>query len=458
MPETIRSLNKAYLKHLKNAKSDAVGQFKFLNQYLTDRNCTFKDKPMPSLLKPNFVSEEQTRIITWSVEKISSALNKFIYLFIRDEEVRRIMNFSSREEELFTIEPGYDKPLVISRLDAFQGDMSVKFLEFNCDSPAGIAYADIQEDGFRELFKNYPIFNNWKINYFRRQERLLNALIKCYNEYKAGKPGMPDRPVIAIIDWVDVSTYSEFMMHEQFFSQKGYKTVICSPFDLTLRDGRVYAYDTEIHLIYKRVITRELLEKWDEVAEFIRCLKEGRVCCCNPFRSYIVGNKKVLQLISDPRFQHIYSKEELKVIQETIPWTRILSDTTVTFQDQKYRLKELILDNKDLFVLKPANMYGGKDVFIGMDTDQPRWEEIMNTHLHNEDWVVQEFVEIPMDTFPEIGEEVRFKKKYVNINPFALLEKYAGAISRVSNERVINVSAGGGLIPTLTIKRREKDK
>ena len=67
-------------------------------------------------------------------------------------------------------------------------------------------------------------------------------------------------------------------------------------------------------------------------------------------------------------------------------------------------------------------------------------------------------MDIPRDMFPEIGEKVSLKMKYVNINPFALLEKYAGTISRVSDERVINVSAGGGLVPTLTIKRREKDE
>ena len=458
MQDSIQSLNKAYINHLRKAGSDAAGQFEFLNRYLTERNCTFRDEPMPSLLKPNFVSEEQTRVITWAVEKISSALNKFIHLFMHDEEVRRIMNFTDKEEELFAIEPGYSKPLVISRLDAFQNDLSVKFLEFNCDSPAGIAYADIQEDGFRELFKSYPIFAGWKVNYFRRQERLLNALIKCYNEYRAGRRRMPERPVIAIVDWKDVSTYSEFMMHERYFTLKGYETVICSPFDLHLRDGRVYAYDREINLVYKRVITRELLEKWNKVQEFIRCLKEGPVCCCNPFRSYIVGCKKVLTVITDPRFQHIFSREELKVIRETVPWTKILADSMVTYREKEYRLTDLITSRKNKFVLKPANMYGGKDVHIGLDTGQAEWEKVMNKHLDEEDWVVQEFVEIPMDTYPEIGEGVTFKKKYVNINPYALLENYSGTISRVSDNQVINVSAGGGLVPTLTVKRREQDE
>ena len=39
----------------------------------------------------------------------------------------------------------------------------------------------------------------------------------------------------------------------------------------------------------------------------------------------------------------------------------------------------------------------------------------------------------------------------VNINPFALNGSYSGTITRVSDSQVINVSAGGGLVPTLTV-------
>ena len=455
MLEPIRELNRSYLASQEEAGADTVRDFKFLNDYLVQHLCTFRGEPMPSLLKPNFVSEKQTRILAYAVEKISSALNKFISLYVSDKGVRRIMNFSSREEELFRIDPGYSKALVIARLDAFLDGYSITFLEFNCDSPAGIAYADGQEAGFRELFKDNPVFKNWKIDYFRRQERLVNALMKCYGEYRSGEPSLPKKPVIAIVDWEDVSTYSEFQMHERYFSQKGYGTVICSPQDITLKKGRVYAQDREVHLIYRRVITRELVERWEEVGAFIHSLKKGKVCCCNPFRSFIVGSKKVLTLITDPRFQHIYSKEELSVIRETIPWTKVLADTKVVFHEQEASLKNLVADNRDRFVLKPSNSYGGKNVFIGLDTDQHTWEKVMNTHLYDDSWVVQEYVNIPRDTYPEIGEKVAFRDKYVNINPFALLEKYSGTISRVSDDHVINVSAGGGLVPTLTVKRRD---
>jgi len=445
----ISSLNSAYLFQLEKHRIDPDRQLLLLNQFLLEHNCTFSGKPMPTLLKPNFVSKKQLQKLKLTVEVMSTALDKFIDLFMEDEEVRHIMKFSALEYELFRIDPGYHKPLVISRLDAFLNEYSVKFLEFNCDSPAGIAYADVLEDGFRELFREFPLFESWKITYTRRQDLLLKSLLLCYAEYRSRIRSMPEKPVIAIVDWEEVSTYSEFELLEKHFTGKGYKTVICSPQQFTVKNGRAMVHDEEVHLVYRRVITRELLQKYDQVGEFIQCIKDGLVCCCNSFRSYIVGNKKVLSLILDPRFQGIFSRKELKMIKETVPWTKILADNEVSFRDKRVHLRDFILENKDLLVLKPSNMYGGKNVYIGLETRQETWERVMNQQIEDESWVVQEYVDIPTDIYPEIGDGISFKRKYVNINPFALQGKYSGAITRVSDSAVINVSAGGGLVPTL---------
>jgi uncharacterized circularly permuted ATP-grasp superfamily protein len=445
----ISSLNSAYLFQLEKHRIDPDKQLRLLNQFLLEHNCTFSGKPMPTLLKPNFVSKKQLQKLKLTVEVMSTALDKFIDLYMGNEEVRHIMKFSLLENELFGIEPGYQKPLVISRLDAFLNEYSVKFLEFNCDSPAGIAYADVLEDGFRELFREYPLFENWKISYTKRQDLLLKSLLLCYAEYRSKVRSLPENPVIAIVDWEEVSTYSEFQLLEKYFSEKGYKTVIGSPQQFKIKNGRATVRDEEIHLVYRRVITRELLQKYDQVGEFIQCIKDGLVCCCNSFRSYIVGNKKVLALILDPRFQGIFNRKELNMIKETVPWTEILADNEVSFRDKRVHLRDFILENKDLLVLKPANMYGGKNVYIGLETSQETWDRVMNQQIEDESWVVQEYVDIPTDIYPEIGDGISFKRKFVNINPFALQGKYSGAITRVSDSAVINVSAGGGLVPTL---------
>lgn len=450
MTSSIHILNELYRDHFLKNQGQVKDHFEFLGKYLVDNKCTFKGQAMPTLLKPNFISERQSTLLKDNVERMSRALTKFIRLYLSNDRVRKIMGFSEKENELFDIEPGYDNPLVVSRLDAFLNEYSIKFLEFNCDSPAGIAYSDIQEEGFRELFGMYPFLERYHIGYINRQQMLLSSLLDCYAEFRNTHQQLPEKPVIAIVDWADVSTYSEFELHQKYFRDHGIETIITTPQEFSIRNGKALAGGQEVHLIYKRLITRELLARWEQVETFLEAIRGGLVCCCNSFRSYIVGNKKVLSVITDQRFSSVFTREEKQLIKATIPWTRVLTDSRAMFHGKEVDLKSFIPEHKDLLVLKPSNMYGGKDVYIGQETSQSTWEGIMNNHLADSNWVVQEFVDIPTDLYPEITDSVRFKSKYVNINPFALNGNYSGTISRVSDSKVINVSAGGGLVPTLT--------
>lgn len=455
MADSIQRLNREYRDYFLNNVAAVGDHLKSLNGFLMERGCTFRGEAMPTLLKPNFISMKQWALLKASVERMSRILNKFIGLYMADDRIRGIMGFSEEENRLFGIDPGYSNPLVISRLDAFLDHDSLKFLEFNCDSPAGIAYADVLEEGFQEIFRGYPFLNGYRIRYARRQEMLLSSLLQCYREFRSSHRGMPEKPVVAIVDWADVSTHSEFDLHRKHFREHGLETIIATPRDFTIRNGRAVAAGEEVHLIYKRVITRELLKEWNEVTGFIECIRAGMVCCCNSFRSYIVGNKKVLSVLTDPRFNSIFSNRERKLIRHTVPWTEVLADTEVKYRGKPVNLKTFIPDHKDRLVMKPGNRYGGKDVYIGRETTQSDWEEVMNNHLDDDTWVVQEFVDIPVGHYPEISRSVLFKPKYVNINPYALNNHYSGTITRISDSPVINVSAGGGLVPTLTAERLE---
>ena len=457
-PVSIRTLNESYRKHFLERSSHIIADYQRLCAFLVEQNCTFRGEPMPTLLKPNFISPGQQNLLVRSVELMGRILTRFISLYLSNAEVREIMGFSEREEALFRIDPGYQNPLVISRLDAFLSGNNLRFLEFNCDSPAGIAYADIQEEGFRKLFENYGFLNNYRIAFMIRQEILLASLLDCYREFRGTHRKMPETPVVAIVDWKGVSTYSEFELHRNYFRNKGIKTVIASPQDFVIRSGKVYATGQEVHLIYKRVITRELLERWEEVENFVEAVRKGLVCCCNSFRSVIVGNKKVLAVLSDKRFVACFSGHEQELIRKTIPWTAILSDHMVSYHGTRVQLPSFVAGNKNKLVLKPSNKYGGKDVHIGRETDQSAWEKIIQRHVKDHNWVVQDYVKIPTDLYPEINDQVKFKPKYVNINPFAINGNYCGTITRVSDNQVINVSAGGGLVPTLTVSKKRSKK
>jgi hypothetical protein len=456
MIDQIAALNLSYLNELLDYSEQTKEQFNNLRKFLKKENCVFKGEPMSFLLKPNFLSPKQAKLMQYAVEKMSAALNKFIKLYLENEKIQKIMKFSKIENELFSIDPGYSIPLVIARHDAFLNDYNLKFLEFNCDSPAGIAYSDVMEDGFKDLLLNYKFSNFWKLEYINSQDLFFDSFFKCYKEFRESHPSFPSNPTIAIVDWLDSACYSEFELLQKFFEGKGYSTIITDPRLVKLKGQNLVVNDKPIHLIYRRVITRELIEKLDEVKDFVQGIKEGLACICNPFRSFIVGNKKVLALLKEPRFQHIFDQEEIDLIEKLIPWTKILKDNKVTYQGFTVDLRTFISENKDKFVIKPASSYGGKNVFLGNETDQNLWEKKIKANIKSEDWVVQEYVNIPQEIYPEIGKTVKLKLKKVNVNPFAFCGKYGGTISRVSDSSVINVSAGGGLVPTMkSIKKKD---
>ena len=114
-------------------------------------------------------------------------------------------------------------------------------------------------------------------------------------------------------------------------------------------------------------------------------------------------------------------------------------------------LKKHVISHKDQLVLKPGDSYGGKNVYIGRETDEATWENLVGNIFRNrEDWVVQRYVDISQMTVPIAnGSGIMMANKKYNINPFVFAHRYAGSVARLSDQSVINVSAGGGLVPVV---------
>jgi hypothetical protein len=170
------SLNKAYRRYFLDHPQKVRRDLERLDRYLLEHRCIFRGVAMPTLLKPNFLSPAQAELLKGSVETMSRALTRVISLFLEDSRVQEIMGFSAMEHELFRIDPGYSNPLVISRLDAFLLGDGIKFLEFNCDSPAGIAYSDILEEGLP--WRSTP---SWMVSGWNTSTGKRHCSVRCWN-------------------------------------------------------------------------------------------------------------------------------------------------------------------------------------------------------------------------------------------------------------------------------------
>ncbi len=454
MIEQIGHLNMDYMVRLAHDPEHARRELDRLQEYTSSRGVQYAGNPVPVPLKPHFVNPRQRQVLQYSVSGVCNILERFIRIFLKDDHLQKMWGVSKEELELFQVDPGYDRAIQVARLDGFLHDYSLKFLEFNCDSPGGTGYVDIVHEGFLELFERNGLSHHHSLSASGRLDILSRTLADAYAEWQRnGHSDHPEKPFVIVTDWRDVGTISDIRITIERMQQQGMDTVFADPRDLEFRAGDgLYFGDRRVDLVYKRVIVRELLNEPNARA-LADAYRAGTVCMVNCPRSVIVGNKKILAALRQPHVFDQLTRDEKKLVRDHVPWTEIMQDAKVDFQGFTVGLRDFVLDNKDRLVLKAAESYGGKDVLIGFETPSDVWAKTVDDHILDGTWVVQELVPIPKEPFPVLRQNtVELSILNVNINPLAFAGKYAGSFSRVSERNVINVSYGGGLTPTIAIE------
>jgi hypothetical protein len=401
---------------------------------------------------PHFVSPGQVRRVKHAVTVLCRVLDRFCDAYSSDPALREELQLPDTEDSLIRIEPGYPRPMRICRLDAFLQGYDVKFLEFNADSPAGVGYTDILFEGLRTTIQLPRVRQEFDTAYTRILPELIATLEDAYAHVRATRTDLPERPRLALVDAEGSPSVPEFRIICAAAKAAGLEADHATLDEVAYDGSTLRVKDEPVQLVYRRA----LLEDLDQ-SDLVAAARDGRVCLVNPFRSRVANNKKLFALFQDPRFAHLLEGDEADVIKATIPWTRILRPGRVSYGDWTLDLLSFVADNREKLVLKPASDFGGHGVSLGMETPQDEWERVVAAHADRADYVVQEYVPVPEEMFPTVEDgHVQMRLKRFNINPFGIGGRYAGSITRISDRAVINVSAGGGLLPSVIGRHKRR--
>jgi glutathionylspermidine synthase len=423
-----------------------------IRDWLGEHDVVFGGHTIPFVLMPHFVSPGQVARVRRAVECLCGVLNRFCDAYPDDERLQRELSLPALEDSLVRIDPGYARPLRICRLDAFLSGYDVKFLEFNSDSPAGIGYTDVLYEGLRRAIELPRVDSEFHTAYSPMLPELLETLLDAYAQRRQTRPALPEKPRLALVDVPGSPSVPEFRIVCAAAAAAGLEAVHATTEELEY-DGSVLRVGGEAsELVYRRVLVDDL-----EEGDLTAAARDGRVCLVNPPRARVANNKKLFALLDDPRFSHLVRPREAELISETIPWTRVLRPGRVTYGEWVVDLLEFASNNRQRLVLKPASEYGGHGVSLGIETEQAEWERIIVEHAERADYVVQEYVPVPEEMFPTVEDgHVQMRLKRFNINPFGIGGRYAGMITRISDRAVINVSAGGGLLPSVVGRHKRR--
>jgi len=441
---TGRNLDHLYDQYLQSREREAVDAIAGFQDRLNISLLKSGRFNIPTFYKPHLLSPKQEKILKRINSSLMEIVNSATRLYFEEPELRHYFQVSPEAKTLIDIDPGYPRNVIFARFDAFLEGESFKVIELNCDSPAGAGYADVLEDILFEEKLLQSFFSEYALKRELRREKVLASLLEVWEEF-----GGYEAPNIAIVDWRTVRTLPEFESFKTLFEAKGYKTTIADPRELTYKGGKLYHKNFRIHLVYRRVIFDELLEHLDECRDFIRAYQDKAVCVVNPLRSRLGYTKSLLSILTNPEYDHFFTEEENRVKREHLPWTRRLIDADKFYGGKKMYLVDFLKDEKETLILKPAFGYGGKGVSIGKESKDEDWNSAIDRALKGE-YVVQEFVNIPIITVPTVvNRKLDFAYKKINLNCLVFGAKLAGSFSRVSDESVINVARGGGLMPAV---------
>lgn len=423
-----------------------------LDSKLEEARLIFGGRRLSPYLRPHFVLESDWIRVTEICETIFAALQKVKDAAIGNDSLLDELGVYGIERELVEIDPKYKQVSASARLDSFLTADSYSYVELNGESPAGIAFSDSAS----EIFSNLPIMKKFAETYAYKtlegSSKMLETLLKAYEEFSGGNP--KTNPTIAIVDLKNLPTIKEFELFRDYFIAHGYPSIICSPDDLEFSNGRLRFGETEIDIVYKRLLVNEYLPIMQEFPALLEAYRAGAVCLANSFQSKIIHKKAVFAVLTNERYAHLFDENELEKIAAHVPWTRKFRPEKTENKGEKIELVEWTRANKSKLVLKPNDDYGGHGIYIGWISDETEWNSAIDLALKDGDYLVQERVKTSKEEFPMIEDNgnIVMSEQLVDLDPLLFYGKVGSAFTRLSTTELANVSSGGGMVPTFILK------
>jgi uncharacterized circularly permuted ATP-grasp superfamily protein len=413
---------------------------------------TFGHRVHCPFLRPFFLTAGDEARIAAAAETIAVLGERVARAAFDSDDLYEQLGMTEAEDALVNIDPGYATASTTSRLDAFLLPDSLHFAEYNAESPAGIGYTQRLCETFDATSIMARFRETRQVRFHKVIDALLEALMASYREWG----GTAKPPTIAIVDWRDVPTWTEFEILRDAFVAAGVPTIVCDPRELVFANGTLTAQGTRIDLVYRRVLMNDVLARPDECKALVDAYAARVICMANTFRCKLAHKKAFFAVLTDPANASLFSADELRVIHAHVPWTRVLDDVEAQKGEWTGELLELVAAWREHMVLKPNDEYGGKGVTLGWETSESDWIARVEAALEDPygTWIVQERIPVRREVFPQFDAtgRVTMTDMLVDFAPYLFRGRMGGYLTRLSAGGLANVTSGGGQVPAFIVE------
>lgn len=409
-------------------------QFAEVQQAFARHHLKVGEEVVPMSFAPTIVSSERLVPVQKQVIRLMKILRRLEPMLLRPRWLSRL-GISPAEQDLIRLPAGFDLGIHVSRVDGFlgpaaAGDTGFRIVELNVDSPGGAAYLDACADIFMrtEAWKTFRKAHPGRT--LANGKRILNLLLKAWKLW-----GGIGKPRVGIVDWITVSTVSEFDVLKQTFLKNGIETVVCDPRELEFSKGKLRDYDGKaLDMIYRRVLVEDILAHGEDARAMLDAYRAGAVCLVNPFRCKPLTVKSLLSVFHEPEMAELLSPSDLRFLHTLVPWTAVVENGPML---------ERIEREQESLVLKPADSWGGQGLYLGWEVSASKWREGIEEALKGR-YVVQQRAHIPQACYPvAVDDGWDFRNFRMDFNPYTFSTNVGTPLVRLATSDTLNIKAGG---------------
>ncbi|MCC6558433.1 MAG: hypothetical protein IT372_36305 [Polyangiaceae bacterium] len=416
---------------------------------MVKRGAVFAGRPICTFLRPDFLLRSQHALMLRALRHFRSAVTKAKEAILASPELLDAISLTDGERRLVEINPEFRSLGVCARLDTILSGGELSLVELNIEGAFGVSYSD----RLTELFEGFQPMREFsrerRVTPIYAESALVGSILDTWHEF-----GGTRVPRVAVVDWREVATRTELEIVCERFQRHGVPARFVDPRELEYKDGELAAGGEGIDVVYRRVLTSELLSREDEIKSLIDAYRARVVCVANSFRGKILDKKMLFALLYDPRVAAAFTPEERDAIARHVPWTRRVEQTRTTGPDgAEIDLVPWAAEHRTDLVIKPNDEVGGRGVVIGANVEAGVWERALKLALVDPS-IIQRRVPLPSAMFPEVGAagELFFSRRFTELDAYLFRGELRGVLTRLSATTNCNVHAGAGTVPTFIIE------
>lgn len=434
-------VNREYIEMVKGNEDRYLDDYKKVMEKVERSNAKYKGKVMPTLYHPMFVTDEDVRTLENIGKVMMDISNKLTDRFIKDKEFRKKFGFPKFIEELIEIDNGYGVNIPIARFDLFYEDKdNFKFCELNTDGSSAMNEDYIFSNIMLESLVLQDFSKDKQLSAFELFRSWVRESIDIYRKIDNPK----EKPNVAIVDFKESATDMEFLEFQKAYRDEGYPCIIADPRDLTYRDGGLFYEDYKIDLVYRRMVSYEIIDNRDEIKDFLAAYRDMAFVCVGSLKSHVIHNKIFFKVLHDRDTLAYLTEEERDFVKKRIPYTGIFGGSEETFKK--------VLEGKDKYIMKPMDLNASQGVYVGRDFSDEEWKKRLRDSF-DKDYIYQEYFDpFERDFLLKTDRGFEADSFKTTIGLYIYNEKLKGLYSRIGQETIISGVVRYFTVPNILVE------